>query len=174
MIVKTYARVILLAVLATFSCSSDDKPTTEQPDPVKTVIYLVRHAEKADASADPNLSPAGLERANNWATLLQDVPFDAVYSTDYNRTRQTAQPLADQNQKEVAIYNYATFTLDAVVAAHQGKNVFIVGHSNTIPPLINAYLGSNVYPDMAETDFGNLYKVTIEDGVVTHGVTVHN
>lgn len=47
-------------------------------------------------------------------------------------------------------------------------------HSNTIPQLINAYVGSAVYADMAEDEFGNLYKVTIQDGVVTHGMTAHN
>ena len=61
-----------------------------------------------------------------------------------------------------------------VVADHLGGNVLIVGHSNTVPPLINAYLGTDTYPDMTETEHGNLYKVTVVDSVVTHEMTVHN
>ena len=155
-------------------CSSDENSNPVQPQPVQTVIYLIRHAEKADASANPNLSAAGLQRANNWAVILQDVTFDAFYSTNYNRTLQTIQPIATSNGKEVTLYDPANFSLQSVVANHLGKNVFIVGHSNTIPALINTYLGANIYPDMAETEFGNLYKISIVDGVVSHEMTVHN
>ncbi|MCF6132631.1 SixA phosphatase family protein [Flavobacterium wongokense] len=159
--------VILTIVL--FGCSSSD-----EPKPVKTVIYLIRHAEKADSSANPNLSAAGLQRANNWAIILQDVTFSSFYSTNYNRTLQTIEPTANSNDKEVELYNPANFSLEDVIAAHSGTNVMIVGHSNTIPQLINTYLGSNIYPEMAETEFGNLYKITIVDGVVSHEMTVHN
>jgi len=175
--------LILIIILATFGCSSDNDPQhvhpqpvqpQPEPEPVKTVIYLIRHAEKADASANPGLSAAGLQRANNWAVILPDVAFEAFYSTNFNRTLQTIQPIATSNGKGVTIYDHANFSLDDVIADHIGKNVFIVGHSNTIPQLINAYLGSNIYPDMAETEFGNLYKVSVIDGVVSHGKTVHN
>ncbi len=166
-------RLILIAVLATLGCSSDEDSQPVQ-QPVQTVIYLIRHAEKADSSANTNLSAVGLQRANNWAVILGDVTFDAFYSTNYNRTLQTIQPTATSNEKEVTIYDPASFSLANVIANHTGKNVFIVGHSNTIPELINAYLGANIYPQIAETEFGNLYKITIVDGVVSHQMTVHN
>jgi 2,3-bisphosphoglycerate-dependent phosphoglycerate mutase len=169
---KINIHFILLSLFAMLGCSSDSN--SENEEPVKTVIYLIRHAEKADASADPDLSAAGLTRANNWAVIFEDVTFDAFYSTDYKRTKQTIQPTATRDGKTVVLYNPSTFTLAGVVAAHPGKNIFIVGHSNTIPALINTYIGSNVYPDMAESEFGNLYKVTVEDGEITHGMTVHN
>lgn len=168
---KINIRFALIALLALLGCSSDND---SKPQSVKTVVYLIRHAEKADASANTNLSAAGLQRADNWAVILQDVPFTAFYSTNYNRTRQTIQPTATSNGKEVTLYDPANFSLASVIVNHAGKNVFIVGHSNTIPALINTYLGQNIYPDMAETDFGNLYKVTVIDGVVSHEMTVHN
>lgn len=166
--------LILIAVLAMFGCTSEDDPQPVQPQPVETGIYLIRHAEKEGSGADPNLSDVGLQRANNWAVIFQDVVFDAFYSTNYNRTLQTIQPTADSNGKPVTIYDPANFSLDDVIADHTGKNVLIVGHSNTIPELINAYLGADIYPDMAETEFGNLYKISIVDGVVSHEMTVHN
>jgi broad specificity phosphatase PhoE len=179
MIKKINMHLMLIAIVATVGCSSegDSQPVQQlpiQPQPVHTVIYLIRHAEKADASANPNLSDAGSQRANNWALLLQDVTFEAFYSTNYNRTLQTIQPIATSNGKEVTLYDPANFTLEDVIVNHTGKNVFIVGHSNTIPQLINTYLGTNTYSNMAEADFGNLYKITVLDGVVSHEMTVHD
>jgi phosphohistidine phosphatase SixA len=177
---KIVAHLILLTIIATIGCSSDDNNNSDsnlqpvQPQPVETVIYLIRHAEKADASANPNLSAAGLQRANNWALMFQDVAFDAFYSTNYNRTLQTIQPIADINEKEVTQYDPASFVLANVISNHAGKNVFIVGHSNTIPQLINGYLGADIYSTIPETEFGHLYKITIVNGVVTHQMTVHN
>ena len=175
---KFNIRFVLLGLLAMFSCSSsNDSDPVDSADPVKptkTVVYLIRHAEKADSSADTNLSAAGLQRANNWATILQGVAFDAFYSTNYNRTRQTIQPTATSNGKDVVLYNPSNFSLANIVSNHQGKNIFIVGHSNTIPALINAYIGQNIYQDMDETEFGNLYKVTVDNGVISHEMTVHD
>lgn len=163
----------MMSLLAMFGCSSDNESQPD-PQPLKTVVYLIRHAEKADASADPDLSAAGLQRANNWSVILQDVVFSAFYSTNYKRTKQTIQPTATANEKTVTIYDPSNFSIANIVANHAGKNIFIVGHSNTIPQLINAYLGQNVYADIPETEFGNLYKVTVEDGEITHQMTVHN
>lgn len=165
---------LIVLLFAMFGCSSESEAESAEPQPLKTVVYLIRHAEKADASANPNLSAEGLERAANWAVLLQDVAFEAFYSTNYNRTLQTIQPIATSNEKEVIVYNPSNFGLEHLIGAYEGKNIFIVGHSNTIPQLINAYLGETIYPDMTESEFGNLYKITVIDGVVSHEMTVHN
>ncbi len=169
---------VLVACLATLGCSRDETaapaPAPSVPPPVQTVVYLIFHAETAGGGLDPQLSPAGLERANNWAVILQDVALEACYSTNYNRTRQTIQPTADSNGVEVTIYNPWDFSLADVVADHEGGNVLIVGHSNTVTPLIDAYLGADVYPDTIQGEHGNLYKVTVQDSVVTHEMTVHD
>ena len=60
-----------------------------------TTIYLIRHAEKADSSADTDLSEVGNERAVGWMEYLVANRIDAIYTSPYNRTRQTAKPLAD-------------------------------------------------------------------------------
>jgi len=41
-----------------------------------TTIYLIRHAEKVDNSADPELSEAGTARAANWAQFFKDKPIN--------------------------------------------------------------------------------------------------
>ena len=57
-----------------------------------TTFLIVRHAERADASANTNLSQPGVERAAALAEVAREAGVTAVYSTDYCRTAQTAQP----------------------------------------------------------------------------------
>ncbi|WP_306352517.1 phosphoglycerate mutase family protein [Flavobacterium sp. '19STA2R22 D10 B1'] len=133
-----------------------------------TVIYLIRHAEKADQNYNTNLSEAGKIRAQSWATILKSVPFDGFYSTPYNRTQQTIQPTADANKKEISTYNPKDFSLDQVIEKHLGKNILVVGHSNTIPKLINQFLKEDYYVNIDESEFGNLYIITIQGKTVSH------
>jgi len=65
-----------------------------------TTIYLISHAEKTDNSKNTFLSEAGLIRANHWNDVFEAIHFDAVYSTDYNRTVQTATPTAKKKQSD--------------------------------------------------------------------------
>ena len=60
-------------------------------------LYLVRHAEKdlsTDEFGDPDLTSCGRQRSEQLRNFLSDVKLDAVYSTDYIRTKKTAQPTA--------------------------------------------------------------------------------
>jgi broad specificity phosphatase PhoE len=172
--------LLLIAFLATIGCSQNEsvapaeaQPSTPSEQPTPTVVYLIRHAETTGEGTDPGLSPAGLERVENWSLILQDVEFGSFYSTNLNRTRQTIEPIATSNGQEVIFYDHADFSLADVITDHTGGNVLVVGHSNTIPALINAYLGSAVYPNMSASEFGNLYKITVLDGEVSHEMTVH-
>jgi 2,3-bisphosphoglycerate-dependent phosphoglycerate mutase len=172
---KTLNFILIAALFITSGCSGDDNANFSIPtEEAKTVIYLIRHAEKADQSADPNLSEAGMLRAQNWAVILQDIPFAACYSTPYNRTQQTIEPTAANNQQEVILYNPDDFSLADVIENHYAKNVLIVGHSNTIPELINQFLGEEIYPTIDELQFGNLYKITIQGETVSHELAVYN
>ena len=173
--------LLLIAFLASIGCSQDESvaptqsgPLTHIDPPVPTVVYLIRHAETTGAGSDPGLSSAGLERVQDWTDHFQDITFDAFYSTDFNRTRETIEPIAASYDQEVILYDPGDFSLADVIMEHTGGNVLIVGHSNTIPPMINTYLGSPVYPNMTEQEFGNLYKITVLDGVVSHEMTVHD
>ena len=76
--------------------------------PETSTYYLIRHAEKDRTDVDnkdPHLTEKGLIRAENWAKTLKHVQFDAVYSTNYNRTKETAQPVADAMQLEITYYD---------------------------------------------------------------------
>lgn len=141
--------------------------TTEAQEQTKssiTTYYLIRHAEKdrSDTSNNnPNLTTAGVERAEKWSLVFQKVKFDAVFSTDYNRTIQTAQPTAKMQDLEIQFYNPQQLYSEEFAKATQGKTVLVLGHSNTTPAFVNAILEEDKYKDMDDHDNGSLYMVTI-------------
>ena len=130
-----------------------------------TTIYLIRHAEKdrSDKSnRNPHLTEKGNARALKWAEVLKNVSFDAVYSTDYHRTKETATPtLKQSNLKGLQMYDPRDLDIDTFLKENKGKTVLVVGHSNTTPYVTNDLLGKQLYKEIADTNNGNLYIVTI-------------
>lgn len=142
-----------------------------------TTYYFIRHAEKDRSdktNRNPHLTEAGKQRAENWAKVFANVTFDAVYSTDYNRTKETALPTAKINNMELSIYDPRSLDGAAFIEANQGKTVLVVGHSNTTPMFANAILGENKYEQMNDNDNGSVYIVTIVDDVKSSKVLVIN
>lgn len=134
-----------------------------------TTFYFIRHAEKADSSQNPDLSAAGLIRAEKWKAILEDLPLDAIYTTDYKRTFQTINFIASSRKLTPTIYNPKTVDAALLVKTNKGKSVLVVGHSNSIPDLTNKMIGIKKYETISESVFGNLYIVTIcEEKVVSN------
>lgn len=136
-------------------------------------VVLVRHAEKAaDDPRDPSLSDAGAARANALAKALRHAGLDAVYASQFRRTRLTAAPAAAAHGLEVTI-RAASGEADADAAAFaaqlrashpDGGVVLVVGHSNTIPPLAAALLGdAAAVTPMPEDEYDRLMLVTLQD-----------
>lgn len=137
--------------------------------PPDTVVVIVRHAEKAaDDPKDPTLSEAGQARAEALAVALKGLPLQHAISTQYKRTRDTAAPAAkaagiDVHVKPVDASNSATYARDLAAHIrqdHAGQNLLIVGHSNTVPELVEAFTGVTPAP-MADTEFDRIYVVTL-------------
>lgn len=126
-----------------------------------TQYYFIRHAEKADSSKNPDLSEKGLERAQEWKALFSEINFDAVYSTNFNRTLQTIQPIVAGNNQLLKIYNPKMIDVELFKKETHGKTILIVGHSNTVPNMVNQIIKENKYVDIAENQFGNLYIITL-------------
>ncbi len=133
-----------------------------------TTIYLIRHAEKVDSSTNPDLSSTGLERAAHWGKIFSDIPFDAIYSTDFTRTKQTAAPTATNKKLDVILYDPKSIDFDTFKNENLGKTILVVGHSNTTPDFVNKLINQNVYAAIEDTTFGNLYIVTLNGDQVTH------
>ncbi len=143
-----------------------------ETDTQVSVVYLVRHAEKAPAAADPSdppLSEAGAARAEALAELLADVTLVSIHSTDLQRTLLTAQVVADRQGVEIQTYD--PFDAEAVAALVEmlrttpGSHL-VVGHSNTTPEMVVA-LGGEPGRAIAEDEYDRLYVVTVGgDGAV--------
>ena len=135
-----------------------------------TTYYLIRHAEKdlSDKSnRNPHLTVAGHARAEAWGTIFKHLNFDLIYSSPYHRTEETAQPIADAQQRSIMSYDPRDLYNEAFQRATQGKRVLVVGHSNTTPKLANAILGEAIYPPIDESIHGNLYIINIVNGEAT-------
>jgi phosphohistidine phosphatase SixA len=151
MLFAVLGAVVVFAYMSTFS------------RPLTTVI-IVRHAEKKiePQNNDPDLSPAGEARAKEIARLFADAEVGAVYATHYKRTQQTVKPLADKLGL-TPVHMNARNTAELVAKIHEqnrGQVVFIAGHNNTVPEIIAA-LGGPKYPLIPESEYDNLYIVTI-------------
>lgn len=153
--------VYLIAILSSLSLYAQQEVTT---------YYFIRHAEKVRAdqtNKNPDLNAEGLKRAKKWREVFSNVQFDAVYSTDYNRTKQTAKPIADVRNLPVLLYNPRKMYDDAFKSNTKGKTVLVVGHSNTTPAFVNTILGKQKYPQINDRNNANLYIVTVTKEDVT-------
>lgn len=136
------------------------------PAAAQHTIFLVRHAERADAASgvsptmatDPDLSQAGRARAESLALALRDAKITAIYVTKYKRTQQTAAPLARALGLTVNIVTADAAAVVKQLDAAKG-NVLVVGHSNTVPDVIKG-LGVAAPVTIGDDEFDNLFIVT--------------
>lgn len=108
-------------------------------------IFVVRHAEKAvNQGNNPALSSKGVEQAQRLKNLLVDKKITHIYSTDTQRTLQTAEPLANALGVSIEKYDASNQSVFIENIKQMKTSVLIVGHSNTIHHLINAFAEEKV------------------------------
>src|ERR1700755_2106443 len=90
---KSLLTAFIFVILASISVSA------------QTTFILVRHAEKEGAGTDPVLTKEGEERAQALVRMFAKQQIDAIYSTNFNRTRNTVKPLADSKGLQVITYD---------------------------------------------------------------------
>lgn len=143
---------------------------SHEPQAELELIFLVRHAEKQTTGSDPDLTPAGQVRAKMLAGLLKDAKLDHVHSTDFNRTRNSAKPVADAAGVTVQIYDPADLSgLAAMLQATGGRHL-VVGHSNTTTKIVEL-LGGDPGPSIDDaSEFDRLYVLSVAPGGVVQTV----
>jgi len=154
---------LIILSLVGFSAFCQNQPTA---------IYIVRHAEKVqDGSEDPKLNDLGKNRASKLSDILKKVEISAIYSSPFVRTRKTAQPLAALKEIEIQPYNPSMQQefMEQVLEKHKGKSILIVGHSNTVPELLNILTKTTQYQQLADDEYDKLFVVSIDS---QRGVTV--
>jgi phosphohistidine phosphatase SixA len=162
--------ILLLLTVSTLhlSCNRTTQEQTQTSPVLKqqktedpTQIFLVRHAEKStNDPRDPDLSPAGKERAEKLKYHLAEAGITAIYTTDYKRTQQTVQPLAEALGIEPIIYATDLIDITQILQDHSSGNVLVAGHSNTTPKLANKLLDQEKYQSLDESVYNKLFIVT--------------
>jgi 2,3-bisphosphoglycerate-dependent phosphoglycerate mutase len=151
LLAAVFGGVIVFAYFATFA------------RPVTTVI-LIRHAEKKiePENPDPDLSPAGQARAMELTRVFSNSGIQATYATQYKRTQQTVAPLASRLQVPIIAVDakQSEEVVRRILSDHRGQTVFLAGHNNTVPEIINLLSGEKL-PLIPESEFDNLYIVTV-------------
>ena len=160
--------ILSLFVITLFSClnaSSKSKTDIKIEDNESTsTYYFVRHAEKNTEQTDnPDLLPAGEIRAANYADYFKSIKLDAVYSSNFTRTLETAKPTANAQNLETIVYNHSTIDYKKFLEDTKNQTVFIVGHSNTIPNFVNTIIGENIYDEIDESIYNYLYIVKLSN-----------
>jgi phosphohistidine phosphatase SixA len=162
---------ILLALLI---CAALFQQVFAQDDFKPKTVFLIRHAEKEDEPRqDPPLKKEGVARSQELARLLSGAGIKAIYTSQFTRTKQTAEPLAAKlgltataislksnpsNPRQIAEESTAEVVNKVLQGA--GENVLVIGHSNSIPDVIKM-LGGDVVPTIDEQKFNDLFVVTV-------------
>jgi 2,3-bisphosphoglycerate-dependent phosphoglycerate mutase len=129
--------------------------------PKVTTVYIVRHADKDGAGPDPQLSPAGLARAQTLAYMLKQDKVKAVFVTSFLRSRQTGEPAALDSGIALQEYSDANAVADLILASFEGRRVLVVAHSNTVKVIAARLVGGIgvAVADIPEHQYDRLHIV---------------
>lgn len=155
-----------LALVVTLSALAP-RPAARPAAAADTVVLVVRHAEKAAESGDVPLSAAGEARAQALVAVAREAGVTGVITTQFQRTRQTAAPLAASLGIAPAVVpatakvpDHARAIADTIRARYAGGTVLVVGHSNTVPAIVAA-LGGAPAPDLCDDQYDALFTVIV-------------
>ena len=145
---------------------------------ISTIIYLVRHAEKVTldpADKDPLLTVKGQKRAFDLAKKLKRQKLSAIYCTDYQRIKLTAQPISEKLNRDISIYNPKNLKVFAekVLQENRGKKVLIVGHSNTVLETIEALGGKRPIATISDNEYDYFFTLKITSNGLVEVDFVH-
>ena len=142
-------RLAVLGVAALLAGAAQAKPAT---------IYVMRHLER-DAGNDPGLNATGAAHAEQLAAWFRRDKPKAIFVTPYRRARETVAPLAAK--LGISPTDYDPQQQDKLIEAARAVKgpVLIVGHSNTVPKIVQA-LGGPESPDLPDSDYGRIWIVS--------------
>lgn len=159
MIVRLFSALLLLTLAACF-------PVAPQV-PLGPSYYVMRHLQTPKGVSDPDLTVEGMANARLLPGWFENDRPSAIYVSPTKRSRQTAAPLAQALGITPKIYDPAnTPALVQMVRAEPGA-VLIVGHSNTVPDIVEQLGGTRPAP-LSENQFGDIWHVAGLNGSTLH------
>jgi broad specificity phosphatase PhoE len=135
--------------------------SSAQKDDNLFTIYLVRHSEKnltTKNSFDPPLTECGKQRSKFLDNFLQDVTIEAIYSTDYDRTKKTALPTAQSKELEIQEYSASDLACFSKVLIDRKQDALVIGHSNTTGVLAGLLVDEDI-GDLDLDVYDRIYQV---------------
>lgn len=148
---KLFRPVAALALAAAAACT-----TAPAAEPEAGGYYVMRHLEKGEGP-DPALSAQGKTNAQRMATRFE-APPRAIYVSTTRRARETAAPLAARLALTPVEYDPADSAALVARVLAGPRPALIVGHSNTVPEIVERLGGTRPAP-LAESDFGDIWYV---------------
>jgi phosphohistidine phosphatase SixA len=126
-------------------------------------IFFVRHADKVSDDTDAPLSDAGRRRAECLANTLADAHIEQIFTSDLQRTQQTAAPLAEKlHVKPTAIPLSTPDQLVDAIRASKAAHVLVVWHDMTLPKIMQA-LGAPAITPIGHTEYDRFFILTLTD-----------
>lgn len=137
-------------------------PVTEDSTFLTGTFFVVRHAE-TESGKNPALSLQGQQRAGALYHLLKDSGIAKIYTTTYERSIQTADSMRLQLHLDTVFYAADTTgeSLIYEISRHGdwGKRLLVIGHSNTLLPIIHTLKANPLVDSIGRADFSNLFIV---------------
>jgi phosphohistidine phosphatase SixA len=128
------------------------------------IIFVLRHADRQPAP-DDDLNPAGQERAELLARMLAGSGVSAAYHSGAVRARRTLEPLKQKLGDALTVKAIGSGDVQRTVAAVKsrpiGDIIAVVGHSDTVGPIIEG-LGGEPIELIAPNEFDKLFVLFID------------
>ena len=147
------ASMMMIAMLVVLSGCSSARQASITPD-----IYVMRHLHTPAGVTDPDLTKDGHRAALqlvNW--FKRDRPA-VIYVSSTKRAQQTAAPLARSLGITMKIYDPADTPALVSAVSRETRTVLVVGHSNTVPDIIERLGGQRPAP-LVHEDFGDIWRI---------------
>lgn len=159
-IVRLRLAAVLTVALLPAACAAPPGPPT--------TVVMIRHAETTEAFGEPQLTLEGQARAEALVDAVGDYGVDAIYASQFLRTQQTVQPLANRLNlpvRQITLSPNTRADAEALAAeilrTHRGQTVLVAGHSNTVPALVEA-LGVDPAGPIAHDEFDSMFIVRVD------------
>jgi phosphohistidine phosphatase SixA len=128
-----------------------------------STIYIVRHAEKSsDPKNDPHLTAQGEQRAEALKILLRNKKIQQIFSTNTNRTKETAMPISNLSNIPIQLYNNDTSLNFYKYIFLSKKNTLVIGHSNTVLKMLDSLNLQGKIKSIGDKEYDNLFIVKVK------------
>jgi broad specificity phosphatase PhoE len=151
MFARLLSAILLLALAACF-------PEAPQV-PAGPSYYVMRHLNTQPGVRDAELTAEGQRNAQAMVDWFRNDPPSVIYVSNTRRAQQTAAPLAAALGITPKIYDPANSPALAQMVKAETGTVLVVGHSNTVPDIVQQLGGTRPEP-IGEAQFGDIWHVT--------------